>query len=335
LLSPAAALGAGLVALGAVGFAGRAIRDRVSTEAVPLMGVMGAFVFAAQMINFTLPAMAGTSDHLVGSMLLAILLGPHAAVITMTGVLVVQCLIFQDGGLLALGANVVNMAVLPVYAGSGLWRVMTFSRGPVRSGRFWPATWTAAFVAVVLGSAAVCVEVGLSDRLAIPWSRFSMAMVGVHMLSGAVEGVITCAVLGALYRLYPQLMTRPIDQESKKPAPVGVAISVGVVALVVAGVLSWFASPYSDGLEWAVSGENTLKAKPVLAERVDRLQERFTPLPDYSVRSGGVKASESEASWPNVSFWTSFSGLLGVGLTLGLIWAGTKLAYRRRPAEPG
>jgi len=328
LLSPAVALGTGVLAMGGIALAARGIREKANSHLIPLMGVMGAFIFAAQMVNFTLPTMAGTSDHLIGTTLLAILLGPHAAVITMTGVLVIQCLVFQDGGLLALGANIINMGLLPSYIAYTVWRILTpKTSSPIPIARTLPAVWTAAFFAVVIGSIGVCAEVGLSDRLAIPLSKFTAAMVGVHLLSGAIEGVITCAVLVFLYRLYPELSPRAIHREGKKWSVSGIGMTVAVLTVVTAAFASWLASPYADGLEWAVSKPQTLKPKTALAERVDAIQDRFTPLPDYSARTDKIDA-EPQETWPNVSFWTSFSGLLGVGLTMSMIWIAGKFINR-------
>ncbi len=318
LLSPAAALGTGLIALGGIGLAARKIRGQANSHLVPLMGVMGAFVFAAQMVNFSLPTLAGTSDHLVGTMLLAILLGPHAAVITMAGILIIQCLFFQDGGLIALGANIINMGLLPAYGGWWLWRLIRGSENPVPPGRLLPAVWTACFVAVTLGAAGVCAEVGLSQRLGIPLSKFSAVMIGVHFLSAAVEGFITCAILVFLYKLYPNLSNATINWNAGKVTLRGAGMMFGISALVIAGSISWLASPYADGLEWAISKPDTLKPKTPFAAKVDQLQEKYTPLPDYNSRSAGNEPSQN--SWPNVNFWTSLSGLLGVGLTLILIW---------------
>ncbi len=334
LLSPAVALGTGVLAIGGIGLASKRIREKMNSHLVPLMGVMGAFVFAAQMVNFTLPTMAGTSDHLIGTTLLAILLGPSAAVITITGVLVIQCLVFQDGGLLALGANIINMGLLPAFAAYGIWRMMTAGRSTVTMGRLLPAAWTASFVAVTLGAIGVCAEVGISQRLAIPLSKFTAAMVGVHMLSGAIEGIITCAVLVFLYRLYPELSSLTINWEHRKWSKSGIVTMFAILAIVTAGVLSWLASPYADGLEWAVSASDTLKPKTLLAEQADQLQEKYTPLPDYNVRTDGAADTSSDA-WPNVNFWTSFSGLLGVGLTMLAIWGANRIILRRAKSGTG
>jgi cobalt/nickel transport system permease protein len=175
---------------------GRVLKDKM----VPLMGMMAAFIFAAQMLNF--PVAGGTSGHLIGGVLAAVLLGPAAGALVIAIVLVVQCLIFQDGGLTALGANVVNMslfgAVLGYYIYAGI------RGGSNREGRILTAAAVAAWVSVVAASAACAVELALSGtsplRVALP------AMVGVHCLIGIGEAIITCLVIGFVLKVRRDLM---------------------------------------------------------------------------------------------------------------------------------
>jgi cobalt/nickel transport system permease protein len=119
------------VAISTLGIAGgaltvicRAAKKYITPEKVPLMGILGAFIFAAQMVNFQLPLMPGTSGHLVGSVLLAIVLGPHLGAIVISSVVILQCLIFQDGGILAIGCNIINMGLVPSYIGYGVYRLV-------------------------------------------------------------------------------------------------------------------------------------------------------------------------------------------------------------------
>lgn len=340
LLSGEVALGTYVVAGGALAFAAHRLRARLSSELVPLMGVMGAFIFAAQMINFTLPSMAGTSDHLIGTVLLAILLGPHAALIAITGVLVVQCLIFQDGGLLALGANVINMGVLPAYVGYGIWRVLIGRPEKLTIGRLVPVTWAAGFVGVTLGAVAVCVQVALADRLSIPVATFSSAMVVVHLLSGAIEGAITCVVLVWLYRIYPELSHIPLAHHGRRWELRSVVGALGIAAVVIGGFVSWFASVHPDGLEWALARGGSRHAvaevaKPAddLVRKIDELQAGLSPLPDYSKPAGEAEAAD--ATWPNVNFWTSVSGLVGLVVTMVLIYAVSSLIRRDGRVQTG
>lgn len=183
--------------------AGRDLQERQ----VPLLGVTAAFVFAAQMVNF--PVAGGTSGHFVGGALVAILLGPASAVIVMTCVLLLQCFLFNDGGLLALGANVLNMAVVGSFLGYGVFRLVR---------RLWSGRGSLALAGLVagwfsvVGAACLCaVELGLSGKY--PLAGALAAMGGVHALIGIGEGVITAAVLNFLLKARPELMSAVVGNE--------------------------------------------------------------------------------------------------------------------------
>ncbi len=175
-------------------------RKLLQEKMVPLMGVMCAFIFAAQMLNF--PIMGGTSGHLLGGVLAAVLLGPWAASLVLACVLVVQCLVFQDGGLFALGANIFNMAVIGTLGGYGLFRVI-FRLIPSVKG-FTAAVAIAAWSSVVLASAFCAIELALSGT-----ARFGSvftAMVGVHALIGIGEALITMLVVEFVVKARPDLV---------------------------------------------------------------------------------------------------------------------------------
>lgn len=167
---------------------------------VPLMGVMCAFVFAAQMLNF--PVFGGTSGHLLGGVLAAVLLGPWAAALVLACVLAVQCLVFQDGGLFALGANIFNMALVGTAGGYGLFKVL-YRFMPSSKG-FATAIAVAAWFSVVLASSSCAVELALSGT-----ARFGSvfaAMVGVHALIGIGEALITTLVVEFVVKARPDLV---------------------------------------------------------------------------------------------------------------------------------
>jgi len=166
---------------------------QLKEKQVPLMGVMGAFIFAAQMLNF--PIAGGTSGHFVGAALAAILLGPWAGTLIMTCVLIAQCLIFQDGGLLALGANVLNMGLIGSFSGYGMYRLMTLLAGRGARSRL-IAGFAGSWAAIVLASIACALELAISG--ASPLQVVLPAMAGVHALIGLVEGAITVVVLGVI-----------------------------------------------------------------------------------------------------------------------------------------
>lgn len=178
------------VSTGGIAYAVRMANKKLGEKQVPLMGVMAAFIFAAQMLNF--PIFGGTSGHLIGASLAAILLGPWAAVLIMTSVLIIQCLIFQDGGLLALGANVLNMGIIASFTGYYFYRVITIIIGEDGKGRL-IGGFIGAWSAVFLASTACALELWASGTSPL-WVALP-AMAGWHAIIGIGEGLITAAVL--------------------------------------------------------------------------------------------------------------------------------------------
>jgi len=194
-----------IVAAGGLWYCIRRVSAELQDRAVPLMGVMAAFIFAAQMLNF--PVAGGTSGHLLGGVLAAALLGPWAGAVVISIVLVVQCLLFQDGGITALGANIVNMAIIGSglsYAIYALTRSAPGIRAMRRPDPIIVAVAVASWCSVVLASAACAFELALSGtsplRIALP------AMVAVHALIGIGEAVITCLVVSSVLKVRPDLV---------------------------------------------------------------------------------------------------------------------------------
>jgi cobalt/nickel transport system permease protein len=186
----------GAAALGtvAVGYAVRRTQEELGERQIPTLGVLAAFIFAAQMVNF--PIVGGTSGHLLGAVLAAVLLGPWSATLVLTTVLAVQALFFQDGGLTALGANVLNMAVVGVFAGYGVYRTLD-ALLPGRPGRL-TAVFLAAWVSVVASAVVAAAELAASHTL--PLGVALPAMLYWHVFIGLGEGVITTAVVAYLTR---------------------------------------------------------------------------------------------------------------------------------------
>ena len=187
--APVATVGC-VVAAGCIAYAVKATNKKVGEKEIPLMGVLAAFIFAAQMLNF--PVVGGTSGHLIGAALAAILLGPWAAILIMTCVLAVQCLIFQDGGLFALGANIFNMGIVASFIGYYVHRGGAFLFGGHKKGTL-VSGGLAACLSVVAASVACAFELAVSGT--VPLSAALPAMAGVHALIGIGEGLITAAVL--------------------------------------------------------------------------------------------------------------------------------------------
>jgi cobalt/nickel transport system permease protein len=187
---------------GGLGYALQRVNKTLGERQVPLMGVTAAFIFAAQMLNFTV--IGGTSGHLLGGALAAILLGPWAGMLVLTSVLVIQALLFQDGGLLALGANVLNMAVIGVLAGWAAYTVLRRLFGH-RPWAVFASGFVAGWLSVELAALAAAAELAVSGTLA--WQVVAPAMGGIYALIGVGEGLITVAVLGFLRVTRPDLLT--------------------------------------------------------------------------------------------------------------------------------
>ncbi len=351
LLSVPAAAILGAIALAAVLLAASRAKANIDTQRLPLMGVMGAFVFAAQMINFALPGL-GTSGHLGGGVLLTILLGPSAAIVTMAGILIIQCLLFQDGGLLALGCNIINIGLVPALLG---WAVYRASCRPQASmARRYIAVYLACVAGVTAGAMLVPFETAISGVLQVPFGDFLAIMVGVHVLIAAVEGLITFAVVAYLMRTRPQAMglqTAPDLADSGKVGSRMVAGTILATALLLAGVVSWFASARPDGLEWTISRYSGQEARmpdarPTsdsgTATAVTRWQQKWAPLADYSRRQAplGQAPAENQAqspihdasAWPCVDGWTSLAGLVGTLVTLVAIYFAARIIARKTAA---
>jgi cobalt/nickel transport system permease protein len=338
--------------LGALVTAAAALRARktLNPERLPLMGVMGAFVFAGQMINFTLPGMPGTSGHLGGGVLLAIILGPSAGIVTLAAILIVQCLIFQDGGLLALGTNIMNMGVVPCLLGWGLYRLIL---GPAERAKPWRqylATWLACVVGVTGGAALVPLEAALSGVLRIPMTQFLAVMVAVHLVIGFFEGLVTFVVVAYLRQIRPAVLGLPsAESGGGKLSRFAVTASFLVTALLLAGVIAWFASSYPDGLEWSylehryTSGEKALGEPPGIVSGVDAWQAKWSLLPDYTKRSAPLGQTPVETDGAQdasaeggsvVKAWTSLAGIVGTIVTLAIVYLAAVLLRRRGRIVP-
>ena len=188
------------ISAGWVAVALKRTKGRLGEKTVPMMGVMGAFIFAAQMFNF--PIAGGTSGHLLGGLLAAILLGLWEASTVMAAVVIVQCFVFQDGGLLSLGANLLNIAILGVI--SGLWVVKLTQLMSHSKKTFLFACGVGAWLSVVIPAVACASELGLSG--VAPWKTTLVAMTGVHSLIGVVEAFITILIIVVIGKIRPDLL---------------------------------------------------------------------------------------------------------------------------------
>lgn len=326
LLSPSVGGAMWVASAATLAVCARKVSARSEDRIVPLMGVLGAFIFAAQMINFAIPG-TGSSGHLGGGLLLAILLGPSAAFLVIASVLTVQALFFADGGLLALGANLFNIGVLPCFVAYPLLYRPLAPAGSSRT-RVGIAAVVAAVGALLLGATGVVVQTVASGISSLPSGPFLALMLPIHGAIGVVEGLATAALVLFLAKARPDLVpAAPVPLRRRSLAGLAVA------AVLVAGVLSWFASPQPDGLEWSLAraaGEAPLQApEGGLHGRLALVQSTTAVLPDYDLPAAGA-AVGAPAAWPDVNAGKSFAGLVGALATLVLVVAAGVTLRRRR-----
>lgn len=312
LLSPEVGAGFLAMSLTALAVGARRLRPVLLDDSrlVALMGVLGAFVFAAQMINFSLPG-TGSSGHLGGGMLLAILLGPWAGLIVIASVLLVQALFFADGGLLAWGANVFNLGVVSCLILYPLVYCTLAGDGNSRA-RVTLAAVLACTLSTTLGATGVALETAASGITRLPLPEFLTLMIPIHLAIGLVEGFVTAGVLAALAGRPGGYSGRPLQSGSR-----GVMGGFILAALLTGGVLSWLASTHPDGLEWSIErlgATRLLEEAPAstVHRQSAQLQQLTTVLPDYELPSS---LPSNGAVAPGVSI----AGIVGSLTTLALV----------------
>ena len=329
LLAPAVAATMYVASGTAAGISIHKLKKEDDPAKLPTMAVTAALVFAGQMINYTIPG-TGSSGHMCGGMLLSALLGPQAGFLSMVVILTIQCLLFGDGGLMALGANIWNMAFYGCFVGYYLiWRPIMrsklFSGMGAKAGqraRIILASILGCVITLQLGAFSVVIETSLSGITELPFGAFLALMQPIHLAIGLVEGLITAAVLVFVYESRPELL-RDVDTSdkavsAKRSLKATIAI-LAVVVLLVGGGLSLLASGNPDGLEWALFGnaeegysenmgldEEDFGVASAAADTAGAIQEKTALLPDYA-----FPESESAAG-------TSFSGVVGSGLVAGV-----------------
>jgi len=333
LLSVPVAAGTFAIAAAALGIICKKARQIIASDKLALMGILGAFVFAAQMVNFRLPAMPGTSGHMVGAVLLAIILGPHAAVIVMSSVVIIQCLIFQDGGLLAIGCNLINMAIVPCYLGYFIYKTVT--NGKFSSLRVYIGAVMACLIAVEAGAFLVPIQAALSGVLVVPFFTFLITMLGVHVLVGLFEGLTTVAVLGYIQQVRPDIVLGSLPGRVRLSKKV-VLITLIAFTIVIGAGFSLLASGMPDGLEWSYAERpDQPKFEPIVHNNdpkittVDDFQSKYSLMPDYSTRTSAI-GHISEQAAESAAGWTSFAGVVGAGLTMAFIWLIARILRKKQ-----
>lgn len=329
LLSPAVAATMAVASTAAVGTSIAALRkeEKLTTEftakKLPTMAVMSALVFAGQMINYTIPG-TGSSGHLCGGMLLSALLGPFAGFLSMVVILTIQCLFFADGGLMALGANCWNMAFYGCFVGYFLI-YRPIMQGKVLAKRSERTRIIAASVlgcvlTLQLGAFSVVIETSLSGITELPFGAFLALMQPIHLAIGLVEGLVTAAVLVFVYEARPELLAVKAGEGEGKLSVRATVITLAVLALLVGGIFSQFASSHPDGLEWSLFGnaeggysdnmgldEDDYGVASSLAESAAAVQEKTAFLPDYAFAEDADNA-----------VGTSVSGVVGSAMVAGI-----------------
>ncbi|MBT2383146.1 energy-coupling factor ABC transporter permease [Streptomyces sp. ISL-11] len=320
----------GVLAAGAVSVGLRGARRELDDKAAPLAGLVAAFVFAVQMLNF--PVAAGTSGHLLGGALAAILVGPYTGVLCISVVLLMQSVLFADGGLTALGVNISDMAVVTTVVAYGIFRALVRVL-PRRPSGVTIASFVAALVSVPAAACAFTLIYALGGTTDVPLGKVFTAMAGVHVLIGVGEAVITALTVGAVVAVRPDLvhgargLVRPLELRSPDgtalPAPAAPApaparrstrpvwIAGLLAALVCAGGVSYYASTSPDGLE-KVAHDKGLDSK------AEDHAAKDSPLADYQVKD----VSDARISG-------GLAGVIGVGVTL-VAGTGVFLVVRRR-----
>ncbi|MFD7403234.1 energy-coupling factor ABC transporter permease [Streptomyces sp. NPDC059866] len=325
---------AGVVAAGTVAVSLRGARRELDERTAPLAGLVAAFIFAVQMLNF--PVAAGTSGHLLGGALAAILVGPYTGVLCISVVLLMQGILFADGGLTALGVNITDMAIVGVVVAyvvfRGLVKVLPHSRRSITA-----ASFVAALVSVPAAALAFTLLYAIGGTTDVSIGKVTTAMVGVHILIGIGEAAITALTVGAVVAVRPDLvygardLRRPlklrvggelVDAPAAEPVAVAarshrkVWLAGLVTSLVLAGFVSFYASASPDGLEKVAEDKG-------FAESAEEHDIADSPLADY-----GVKDID------NARLSGGLAGVIGVGVTVvagsGIFWA-----VRRRRSDEG
>ena len=339
LVSPAVGISLWAAGTAVTSYSARQSGKELSEQKIPLMGVLGAFVFAVQMINFAIPG-TGSSGHLGGGMLLAVLLGSHAGFLVMTSILMIQALLFADGGLLALGCNVMNLAFFPCYIAYPLICRPIVGQNPSKL-RLTAGVTLAAVAGLQLGAAGVVLETVLSGITELPLQTFALFMLPIHLLIGLVEAAVTVAVLLYIWREMPELLKLEPASARLDARPLKrLTIAIMIAALLVSGALSWFASEQPDGLEWSImqtAGHDELQNSSWLHETLAQWQQKISVFADYQAGLPFLSDKKTtdtldKTAKPPGDLNTSAAGVIGAVLILliaGIIGAGCQLLSKR------
>jgi cobalt/nickel transport system permease protein len=327
LLSPAVGTTFWAGTLAVIGYASKKLKNNIDDKTVPLMGVLGAFIFASQMINFTIPG-TGSSGHLGGGMILAILLGPHAAFLVMASVLTVQAFFFADGGLLALGCNIWNLSIYPCFIAYPFIYKPLVKDGP-NPKRILLASILSVIIGLQLGAFSVVFETLLSGKTELPFGTFLLLMQPIHLAIGVVEGFVTAGVINYVRSVRPEILESVADS---RLLDAGISLkkilaTFFALAVIAGGVLSWFASTRPDGLEWSIEKITGKKELPgqehAIASMIKGIQEKTIFFPDYNFKPAFPETKKVESdpsSRSGVEAGTSVAGIFGAIMVFGIVF---------------
>lgn len=284
-------------------YANSKIKYDLNKDKIPLMGVMGAFVFAAQMINFSIPG-TGSSGHLAGGILLASMLGPYAGFLAMCAILLIQALFFADGGLLALGCNILNMGFFACFIAYPLIFKPVVMKG-FNNKRIVAASLLSSVAALQLGAFAVVLETLVSGKTQLPFLPFAALMQPIHLAIGVAEGLITSAILMFVWKARPETLQPSLEKPQTAGKTKKMLIVIIIATLLIAGGLFYFASADPDGLEWSV----------------------FKLVPNGEIQASGFgnaaadiqKTTSVFADYGSANGTQSYAGIIGAVFTLVLI----------------
>ena len=310
LVSPAVGGTFLAVSIGLIAYSSKKIKEDIDSSIIPLMGVIGAFIFAAQMINFAIP-MTGSSGHIGGGMLLAILLGPYAAFITIASIIIIQAFFFADGGLLAIGCNIFNIGFFPCFIAYPLiYRNIT--KTGLDNKRIIIASILSAVVGLQLGSFFVVAQTFFSGITELPFSAFVFVMQPIHFIIGIIEGIATAAIVLFIYKAQPELIidNKNFNLSYKKFIAAFIAITI-----ITAVGLTKYVSSLPDGLEWSIektagvaeleNPDNTVHSK------LDDIQTKTSFLPEYNFKESENTDEIHKSSLFNEDIGTPISGIVG------------------------
>lgn len=310
------------ISMGKLGHSSQKLTKNMDEKLVPLMGVMGAFIFASQMINFTIPG-TGSSGHIGGGILLAVMLGPHAAFLSLSGVLLIQSLLFADGGLLALGCNIFNLGLIPCFIAYPLI-FQRITKPALTNKRIAIGSILAVVVGLQLGSMCVILQTLVSDVTNLSIGTFALLMQPIHLAIGLVEGVITAAIIHFIHQHQPHLIEKHSLPNENSPSRSGLLLALVGLFLIIGGFASLYASEHPDGLEWSLKGASGLlefENNGLIHQLAQRWQKATAFLPDYTFKDA--------FGHPWIS-GTSLSGILGGVASMLLVWLTGRMILRSK-----